>query len=249
MSGHSKWANIKHKKGKADAARGKIFTKIGREIAMVVREGGSDPAVNGKLRDVIAKAKANNMPNDTIARSIKKAAGELGSVTYEQIMYEGYAPGGMAVIVDVVTDNRNRTAAEVRHVFDKNGGSLGTNGCVSYLFDRVGMIVLEPRPGMDEDDVMMAALEAGASDVQVMEDCYEVITQVQDFSAVREVLEGQGFTFLSAELSMVPQTTNDVDDPDALVKIEKLLDMLDDMDDVQNVYHNGNLPEDEEEDD
>jgi YebC/PmpR family DNA-binding regulatory protein len=249
MSGHSKWANIKHKKGKADAARGKIFTKLGREIAMVVREGGGDPAVNGKLRDVIAKAKANNMPNDTITRSIKKAAGELGSVTYEQILYEGYAPGGLAVIVDVVTDNRNRTASEVRHVFDKNGGSLGTNGCVAYLFDKVGLIVLEPRPGMDEDDVMLAALEAGASDVQVLEDCYEVTTEVADFSAVREALEAQGFSFLSAELSMIPQTTNDITDPEALAKIEKLLEMLDDMEDVQGVYHNGNLPEDQDEED
>lgn len=247
MSGHSKWANIKHKKGKADAVRGKIFTKIGREIAMVVREGGGDPSVNGKLRDVIAKAKANNMPNDTITRSIKKASGELGNVMYEQILYEGYSAGGMAVIVDVVTENRNRTAAEIRHVFDKNGGSLGTNGCVSYLFDRVGLIVLEPRPGMEEDDVMMAALDAGASDVQVLEDCYEVTTQVSEFSVVREALENQGFSFLSAELSMVPQTTNDIDDPEVIEKIDKLLEMLDDMDDVQNVYHNGNLPEEEDE--
>jgi len=248
MSGHSKWANIKHKKGKADAARGKVFTRIGREISMVVREGGGDPSVNGKLRDVIAKAKANNMPNDTITRSIKKAAGELGNVTYEQILYEGYAPGGMAVIVDVVTDNRNRTASEVRHVFDKNGGSLGTNGCVAYLFDHIGMIVVEPRPGMEEDDVMLAALDAGASDVEVLEDCYEVATEVQDFSAVREKLEQQGFSFLSAELVMVPQTTNAITDPEQLKKIHKLLEMLDDMDDVQNVYHNGELPEEEDED-
>ena len=248
MAGHSKWANIKHRKGKADAARGKIFTKIGREIALVVREGGSDPSVNGKLRDVIAKAKASNMPNDTISRSIKKAAGELGNVTYEHIQYEGYAPGGIAVIVDIVTDNRNRTASEVRHVFDKNGGSLGTTGCVSYLFDSAGMIVLEPRPGMDEDDVMMAALDAGASDVQVLEDCYEVTTAVQDFSAVREALEAQGFSFLSAELTMIPQTTNAITDPELLVKVNKLLDMLDDMDDVQDVYHNGELPEEEEDD-
>jgi len=249
MSGHSKWANIKHRKGKADAARGKVFTKIGREIALVVREGGGDPAVNGKLRDVIAKAKASNMPNDTITRSIKKAAGELGNVIYEHIQYEGYAPGGLAVIVDVVTDNRNRTASEVRHVFDKNGGSLGTNGCVSYLFDSVGMLVLEPRPGMDEDAVMMAALDAGASDVEVLEDCYEVTTEVQDFSAVREALERQGFSFLSAELTMLPQTTNAIDDPEQLAKIDKLLEMLEDMEDVQNVYHNGELPQEEEEDD
>ncbi|MDR3051581.1 MAG: YebC/PmpR family DNA-binding transcriptional regulator [Oscillospiraceae bacterium] len=249
MSGHSKWANIKHKKGKADAARGKIFTKIGREIAIVVREGGGDPAVNGKLRDVVAKARANNMPNDNIMRSIKKAAGEAGSVTYEQITYEGYAPGGLAVIVDTVTDNRNRTASEIRHVFDKNGGSLGTTGCVSYLFDSVGLIVLEAKPGMDEDEVMMAALEAGASDVQAQEDCYEVYTQVQDFSAVREALEAQGFTFLSAELTKIPQATNAITDPEVLEKIGKLLEMLDDMEDVQDVYHNGDLPEDEEEDD
>ena len=247
MSGHNKWTSIKHKKEKTDAQKGKIFTKIGREIAIAVREGGSaDPANNGKLRDVIAKAKANNMPNETISRSIKKAAGELGNVIYEHIQYEGYAPGGLAVIVDVVTDNRNRTASEVRHVFDKNGGSLGTNGCVSYLFDNVGMIVLEPRPGMDEDDVMMAALDAGASDVEVLEDCYEVTTTVQDFSAVREALERQGFSFLSAELSMSPQTTNAISDPEQLEKINKLLEMLDDMDDVQNVYHNGELPEEEE---
>jgi len=246
MAGHSKWANIKHRKGKADAARGKIFTKLGREIALVVREGGSDPSVNGKLRDVIAKAKASNMPNDTITRSIKKAAGELGNVTYEHIQYEGYAPGGIAVIVDIVTDNRKRAAAEVRHVFDKNGGALGTTGCVSYLFDSVGMIVLEPRPGMDEDDVMMAALDAGASDVEVLEDCYEVTTAVQDFSAVREALEAQGFSFLSTELAMVPQTTNAVTDPELLAKINKLLDMLDDMDDVQDVFHNAELPEEEE---
>lgn len=154
MSGHSKWANIKHKKGKADAERGKVFTKIGREIAIAVRDGGSDPAINGKLRDVIAKAKASNMPNENIKRSIAKAAGELGNVNYEEIQYEGYAPGGVAVIVSTVTDNRNRTASDIRHIFDKNGGSLGTNGCVSYMFDNVGMIVIERKPGMDEDEVI-----------------------------------------------------------------------------------------------
>lgn len=171
MSGHSKWANIKHKKGKADAERGKVFTKIGREIAIAVRDGGSDPTVNGKLRDVIAKAKANNMPNENIKRSIAKAAGELGNVNYEEIQYEGYAPGGVAVIVSTVTDNRNRTASDIRHIFDKNGGSLGTNGCVSYMFDSVGLIVIERKPGMDEDEVMMAALDAGASDVDVLDLC------------------------------------------------------------------------------
>ena len=249
MSGHSKWANIKHKKGKADAARGKIFTKIGREIAIAVRDGGSDPTSNGKLRDVIAKAKANNMPNDNIKRSIAKAAGEIGSVNYEEIQYEGYAPGGMAVIVSTVTDNRNRTASDIRHIFDKNGGSLGTNGCVSYTFDSVGLIVIERKPGMDEDEVMMAALDAGASDVQAMDDCFEITTEVSDFSSVRENLEKAGFSFLSAELTMIPQTTNEITDPETVEKIRKFLDMLDDSDDVQDVYHNGDLPEEEEEDD
>ena len=248
MSGHSKWANIKHKKGKADAARGKIFTKIGREIAIAVRDGGSDPTSNGKLRDVIAKAKANNMPNDNIKRSIAKAAGELGSVNYEEITYEGYAPGGMAVIVSTVTDNRNRTASDIRHIFDKNGGSLGTNGCVSYMFDKVGLIVIERKPGMDEDEVMMAALDAGASDIQALEDSFEVTTEVSDFSAVRENLENAGYSFLSAELTMIPQNTNEITDPDTLAKIQKMLEMLDDLDDVQDVYHNGELPEDEDED-
>ena len=234
MSGHSKWANIKHKKGKADAERGKIFTKIGREIAIAVRDGGSDPAINGKLRDVIAKAKASNMPNENIKRSIAKAAGELGNVNYEEIQYEGYAPGGVAVIVSTVTDNRNRTASDIRHIFDKNGGSLGTNGCVSYMFDNVGMIVIERKPGMDEDEVMMAALDAGASDVEVLDDSFEVTTTVS--------------TFLSAELTMIPQTTNEITDPETVEKIQKMLEMLDDLDDVQDVYHNGDLPEEEDED-
>ena len=248
MSGHSKWANIKHKKGKADAERGKIFTKIGREIAIAVRDGGSDPAINGKLRDVIAKAKASNMPNENIKRSIAKAAGELGNVNYEEIQYEGYAPGGVAVIVSTVTDNRNRTASDIRHIFDKNGGSLGTNGCVSYMFDNVGMIVIERKPGMDEDEVMMAALDAGASDVEVLDDSFEVTTTVSDFSAVRDNLEKAGYTFLSAELTMIPQTTNEITDPETIEKIQKMLEMLDDLDDVQDVYHNADLPEEEDED-
>lgn len=191
MSGHSKWANIKHKKGKADAARGKIFTKIGREIAIAVREGGSDPETNGKLRDVVAKAKANNMPNDNILRSIKKAAGELGSVNYEEITYEGYSAGGMAVLVECVTDNRNRTASDIRHYFDKFGGNLGATGSVGWMFDRKGLIVVDRKPGMDEDEVMMAALEAGASDVQTLDDAFEIYTEVGDFSAVREAA-GEG---------------------------------------------------------
>ena len=244
MSGHSKWANIKHKKGKADAARGKIFTKIGREIAIAVREGGSDPETNGKLRDVVA----NNMPNDNILRSIKKAAGELGSVNYEEITYEGYSAGGMAVLVECVTDNRNRTASDIRHYFDKFGGNLGATGSVGWMFDRKGLIVVDRKPGMDEDEVMMAALEAGASDVQTLDDAFEIYTEVGDFSAVREALEKERMSFLSAELTRIPQNTVDIGDAEVLEKIEKLLEALDDMDDVQNVYHNGNLPEDEEED-
>lgn len=249
MSGHSKWHNIQAKKGKADAARGKIFTKIGREIAIAVREGGANPESNGKLRDIIAKAKANNMPNDNIQRSIKKAAGEGSGVNYEEIVYEGYAPGGVAVICNIVTDNRNRTSADVRHIFDKCGGNLGAPGSVSYMFDNKGQIVVEREPGMDEDEMMMMALDAGASDMKPSEDAFEVYTEVADFSSVREALEKAGCTFLSAELTRVPQNTTTVTDPETLEKIGKLLEALDDMDDVQNVYHNGDLPEEEEEDD
>ncbi len=248
MSGHSKWANIKHKKGKADAVRGKVFTKIGREIAIAVKEGGSDPSTNGKLKDVVAKAKANNMPNDNIARSIKKAAGELGSINYEEIQYEGYAAGGLAVIVECLTDNRNRTASDIRHYFDKFGGNLGATGAVGWMFDRRGLIVVDRKPGMDEDDMMMMALEAGASDVNALDDAFEVFTEVVDFSSVRDALEANGCTFLSAELTRVPQNMTTITDTEVLEKVYKLLDALDDMDDVQNVYHNGDLPEEEEED-
>lgn len=248
MSGHSKWANIKHKKGKADAVRGKIFTKIGRELAIAVKEGGGDPGVNGKLRDVIAKAKANNMPNDTVLRSIKKAAGEAGGVTYEEITYEGYAPGGVAVICEIVTENRNRTASEVRHIFDKNGGQLGTTGSVNYMFDHKGVLLVERGPGMNEDELMMQALEAGAQDVQSYEDSFEIYTAADDFSAVREALERQGMSFLSAQRSRIPQTTIEIDDEETLQKVQKLLEMLDDNEDVMEVYHNAQLPEEEEED-
>ena len=247
MSGHSKWANIKHKKGKADAERGKIFTKIGREIAIAVRDGGGDPATNGKLRDVIAKAKANNMPNDNIQRSIKKASGELSNVTYEQITYEGYAPGGVAVIVDTITDNRNRTVSDVRHCFAKNGGNLGNSGSVAFMFDEKGVLVVERKPGMDEDEMMMLALDAGAEDMKADEDAFEIYTSPADFSAVREALEQQGLTFLSAEVDKIPQNTVAIDDPEVLKSIQKLLEMLDDNDDVQNVFHNAELPEEEDE--
>ena len=248
MSGHSKWHNIQAKKGKTDAARGKIVTKIGREIAIAVREGGANPDTNGKLKDIIAKAKANNMPNDNIQRSIKKAAGEGTGANYEEMMYEGYAPGGVAIICQIVTDNRNRTSSDVRHIFDKNGGSLGTPGSVNYMFDNKGVIVIEKQPGMDEDEVMMQALEAGAEDVKVEEDVFEVFTAPNDFSAVRENLEAAGFAFLSAEKQMIPQNTVAITDLDTLAKVQKLLDMLDDNDDVSEVYHNAELPEEEEED-
>lgn len=247
MSGHSKWHNIQAKKGKADAARGAIFTKIGREIAIAVRDGGANPDSNGKLRDIIAKAKANNMPNDNIQRSIKKASGELSNVTYEQITYEGYAPGGVAVIVDTITDNRNRTASDVRHCFAKYGGNLGTTGSVGFMFDEKGVLVVERTPGTDEDEMMMMALEAGAEDVKAEPDVFEIYTAPNDFSTVREALEAQGLSFLSAEVDKIPQNTVAVADEDTILKIQKMLEMLEDNDDVQNVYHNADLPEEEEE--
>ena len=247
MSGHSKWHNIQAKKGKADAARGAIFTKIGREIAIAVRAGGPNPDSNNKLRDVIAKAKANNMPNDNIKRSIQKASGELSNVVYEEITYEGYAPGGVAVIATTITDNRNRTASDVRHCFAKNGGNMGTTGSVSFMFDEKGVIVIERTPGMDEEELMMMALDAGAEDMTAEEDVFEITTAPNDFSAVREALEAQGLSFLSAEVSMIPQNTVAVTDPDTLKSILKMLEMLEENDDVQNVYHNAELPEEDEE--
>ena len=243
MSGHSKWHNIQAKKGKADAQRGAVFTKIGREIAIAVREGGANPESNGKLRDIIAKAKANNMPNDNIQRSIKKASGELSNVVYEEITYEGYAPGGVAVIVDCISDNRNRTASDVRHCFAKYGGNLGTTGSVGFMFDERGVLVVEREPGSDEDEMMMTALDAGAEDVNVEEDVYEILTAPNDFSTVRENLEKQGITFLSAEVQKIPQNTVAVTDPDTVLKIQKMLDLLEENDDVQNVFHNADLPE------
>ena len=243
MSGHSKWANIKNKKEKTDSQRGKIFTKIGREIAIAVKEGGADPANNSKLRDVIAKAKASNMPNDNIARSIKKASGELGSVNYEEATYEGYGPAGIAVIVDVVTDNKNRTVADVRHIFDKSGGTMGASGCVGWMFNHRGVIVIERTASIDEDELMMTALDAGAEDFEPQEDVFEIYTAVNDFSKVREALEAAGYTFISAELSMIPTNTTDVTDPEAVQKVLRFLERLEDNDDVQEVYHNGILPE------
>ena len=246
MSGHSKWANIKNKKGAADAKRGAIFTKIGREIAVAVKSGGSDPASNSKLRDAIAKARANNMPSDNIERSIKKASGELTSVTYEENVYEGYAQEGVAVIVETLTDNSNRTAADVRHIFSKCGGALGTSGCVSYMFDKKGLIVVDG-DGLDEDTVMMTALEAGADDVVSGEGVFEIYTSPADFSAVREAIESnKDYVILEAGVEMIPSNTV-TPSAGAEVKIRRLLDILEDSDDVQNVYHNANLSEDEEE--
>ena len=247
MSGHSKWANIKNKKEKTDNQRGKIFTKIGREIAIAVKEGGGDPINNSKLRDVIAKAKAANMPNDNITRSIKKAAGEMGSINYESGSYEGYGPGGVAVIVEVLTDNRNRTAAEIRHLFDKYGNGMGNSGCVSWMFDRKGHIVIERSASIDEDDLMMQALDFGAEDFAAQDDCFEIFTAPNDFSAVREALEGAGYSFLSAETEMIPSNTVDVSDLEMVEKIERMLEMFEDNDDVQEVFHNAILPENEEE--
>ena len=246
MSGHSKWHNIQAKKGKADAQRGAVFTKIGREIAIAVREGGANPESNGKLRDIIAKAKANNMPNDNIQRSIKKASGELSNVVYEEITYEGYAPGGVAVIVDTISDNRNRTASDVRHCFAKYGGNLGTTGSVGFMFDERGVLVIEREPCSDEDEMMMIALDAGAEDVKVEDEVFEILTAPNDFSTVRENLEKQGYTFLSAEVQKIPQNTVAVTDPDTVLKIQKMLDLLEENDDVQNVFHNADLPEEEE---
>ena len=226
-----------------------MFTKIGREIAIAVREGGANPESNGKLRDVIAKAKANNMPNDNIQRSIKKASGELSNVVYEEITYEGYAPGGVAVIVDTISDNRNRTASDIRHCFAKYGGNLGTTGSVGFMFDTRGVLVVERVAGMDEDDLMMMALDAGAEDVRPDEDVVEILTDPNEFSRVREALEQQGLTFLSAEVQKIPQNTVEVTDPDTLDKIRKMLDLLEESDDVQNVYHNAELPEEEDDED
>ncbi len=245
MSGHSKWHNIQATKNKADAARGKIFTKIGREIAVAVKMGGADPNNNASLRAVIAKAKQNNMPNDNITRSIKKASGELGNVNYEEITYEGYGVGGSALIVKCLTDNKNRTAGDVRHAFDKHGGSLGAVGCVGYLFDTKGVLILENK-GIDEEKLIDMCLEAEAEDVINDGDVFQIITSPSDFAKVKEALEGQGLNFISAEVTMIPQSTIDLSESQ-FPTFEKLLDTLEDLDDVQDVYHNVNLPDENEE--
>jgi YebC/PmpR family DNA-binding regulatory protein len=240
MSGHSKFANIKHKKEKNDAAKGKIFTVIGRELAVAVKAGGPDPDSNSRLRDAIAKAKSNNMPNDTIERSIKKAAGNLDGVNYEAITYEGYGPSGIAVIVEVLTDNKNRSAGNVRSAFTKGGGNLGTSGCVSFMFDEKGQIIIEKDEDepIDSEELEMLAIEAGAEDITEEDEGFEIITAPEDFSAVREAIENAGITMAEAEIRMIPQTYTELTNDEDIKKMNKLLDLLDEDDDVKNVYHN-----------
>lgn len=239
MSGHSKFANIKHKKEKNDAAKGKIFTIIGRELAVAVKEGGPDPNNNSRLRDVIAKAKANNMPNDTIDRGIKRAAGDANAVNYEHVTYEGYGPSGIAIIVEALTDNKNRTASNVRNAFTKGNGSLGTTGCVSYMFDQKGQIIIDREEcDMEADDLMMLALDAGAEDFSEEEDSFEILTNPDDFSAVREALEKEGVPMAEAEITMIPQNYVSLSDENDIKYLNRTLDLLDEDDDVQAVYHN-----------
>ena len=239
MSGHSKFANIKHKKEKNDAKKGKVFTVIGREIVMAVKAGGADPNNNSKLRDVIAKAKANNMPNDTIERGIKKAAGADSADSYERATYEGYGPNGVAIIVETLTDNKNRTASNVRNAFTKGYGSIGTQGCVSFMFDKKGQIIVDKEEfDGDSDELMMTALDAGAEDFSEEEDSFEIFTTPEDFSAVRQALEEAGIPMAGAEVTMIPQTYVELTDEKDIANIQKTLDMLDDDDDVQQVYHN-----------
>lgn len=236
MSGHSKWHNIAAKKGKADAARGKIFTKLGRELLIAVKEGGPEPAGNSKLKAVIAKCKAANMPNDTINNAIKKAS--ASNENYEEIVYEGYGPNGVAVIVNASTDNKNRTAADVRHVFDKAGGNLGTSGCVSYMFNKKGVIVIDKtKTNLSEDELMLLAIDNGAEDFNVEEECYEITTEPSDFTQVREALETEGIEFVEAEVQMIPTTYIALDEK-ASERMQRLIDNLEDLDDVMDVYHN-----------
>ncbi len=244
MSGHSKWNNIKRKKEKTDAAKAKIFTKIGREISVIVKAGGPNPQENSKLKEIIAKAKAANVPNENIERIIKKAAGHTSANNYEELMYEGYGPNGIAVVVEVLTDNRNRTAGEMRHYFDKYGGNLGQSGSVMFMFDRKGQIIIEAE-GKDEDTVMEDALDAGADDFNFDGDIFEISTDPASFGAVCDALEAKGYAFESAEIAYVPQTMSTIDDPDQIKQMEKLIEMLEDNEDVQEIWHNWDMPEEE----
>lgn len=237
MAGHSKWSNIKRKKEKTDQQRAKIFTKIGRELSVAVRKGGPDPNSNSRLRDAIAKAKANNVPNENIERIIKKAAGETDGDNFEEIVYEGYGPGGVAVIVETLTDNRNRTAGDMRHYFDKCGGNLGQSGSVMFMFERKGLIVIDAN-GLDEEKVMEDALEAGAVDFAHEDDVFEIITEPNTLGDTRDALAKQGYSFLSAEVAYIPLNSTTISDPEQIEKMEKLIDMLEDNDDVQNIWHN-----------
>ena len=249
MSGHSKFANIKHKKERNDAAKGKIFTIIGREIAVAVKEGGADPDNNSRLRDVIAKAKANNMPNDTIDRGIKKAAGDANAVNYVTVTYEGYGPNGSAIIVDALTDNKNRTASNVRNAFTKGSGNVGTQGCVSFMFDKKGQIIIDKEEySADSDELMLLSIDAGAEDFAEEDDSFEITTAPEDFSVVRETLEKEGIPMASAEVTMIPQTWVVLEDENDIKKMNRILDLLDEDDDVQAVYHNWDRPDDEDED-
>ncbi len=238
MSGHSKWSNIKVKKGKADAAKGSVFTKLGREIAIAVKSGGPDPSGNSRLKDVIAKAKAANMPNDNIMRSIKKASGSADSDNYEEVRYEGYGTGGVAVIVNTLTDNRNRTAGDVRHTFDKHGGNMGTTGCVSFMFEEKGTIIISREDFPDEDRLLSDALDAGAEDMRTEEEVFEITTAPADYYAVKDALESKGYAFLDASLGLVPNTWTSLADEEARAKLTRLIDALEENDDVQEVYHN-----------
>lgn len=238
MSGHSKWNNIKRRKEAVDSKRGKIFTKLGREIQLAVKQGGADPEVNRSLQEAINRAKANNMPNDSIQRSIKRAAGMDNTDNYEEVTYEGYGPGGVAVLVRTLTDNRNRTAGEVRHIFDKYGGNLGTSGCVSFQFEQRGVLLLDRENNPDEDIVMLDAIEAGAEDVAVSAEGYEIVTSVEDYYSVQDKLQKNGYVLVDATLGPVPTTTVSIEDQDTVAQLEKLLDFLEDIDDVQDVYHN-----------
>ena len=238
MAGHSKFANIKHKKEKNDAKRGKLFTKIGRELMVAVKAGGPDPDTNSKLKEVIAKAKANNMATDTINRNIKRASGELGDVNYENYTYEGYGPNGIAVIVECLTDNKNRTAGNIRHAFTKHGGNLGTTGCVSFMFEKKGQIIIEKKDGIDEDELMMVALDAGAEDIVAEEEMFEILTSPADFNAAHDALKDGGYELMSAEVTMIPSTMTELTNEDDFKTMERMLDHLEDDDDVQNVYTN-----------
>lgn len=244
MSGHSKWNNIKRKKEKTDAAKAKVFTKIGREIAVIVKQGGPNPAENSKLKDAIAKAKAANVPNDNIERIIKKAAGEGDGANYEELIYEGYGPNGIAVLVETLTDNRNRTAGDIRHYFDKCGGNMGQSGSVMFMFDRRGQIVIEAE-GREEDTVMEDALEAGAEDFNFDGDVFTIDTDPNEMGTVRDALEAKGYEFLSAEVAYIPQTLTELTDAEAVEKMEKLIDMLEENDDVQEIWHNWDMPDEE----